>query len=61
VRASAVDGDEAFRRASSEAILEHSARQARRDRVWFAGFEMDPERASLPGIDEMLAEARRSS
>jgi hypothetical protein len=55
VRASGIDGDEAFKRASSEAILEYSALQAWRDRVWFAGFGMDPERARLPEIEEMLA------
>jgi hypothetical protein len=57
IRASGIDGDEAFRRSSSEAILDHSALQARRDRIWFAGCGMDPERAGLPEIDEMLAEA----
>ena len=55
IRASGIDGDEAFRRASSKAILEYSALQAWRDRVWFAGCGMDPERARLPEIDDMLA------
>ena len=54
-RASAVDGDEAFKQASSEAILQYSVLQAWRDRVWFAGCGMDPERARLPEIDDMLA------
>jgi hypothetical protein len=55
IRASGIDGDEAFKRASSEGILEYSVLQTWRDRVWSAGFGMDPERASLPGIEEMLA------
>jgi hypothetical protein len=55
IRASAVDGDEAFKQASSEAILQYSVLQAWRDRVWFAGCGMDPERARLPEIDDMLA------
>jgi hypothetical protein len=55
ITASAVDGDQAFRRASFEAILEYTALQSWRDRVWFAGCGMDPERERLPQIDEMLA------
>jgi hypothetical protein len=55
IRASGIDGDEEFRRASSDAILEYSALQAWCDRVWFAGCGMDPELARLPEIDDMLA------
>jgi hypothetical protein len=55
IGASGIDGDEAFEQASSEAILEYSALEAWRGRVWFAGCGMDPERARLPEIDEMLA------
>jgi hypothetical protein len=55
IRASGIDGDGAFKRASSEAILEYSALEAWRGRVWFAGCGMDPERARLPEIDDMLA------
>ena len=55
IRASGIDGDEEFRRASSDAILDYSALQAWRDRVWFAGCGMDPELARLPEIDNMLA------
>ncbi len=54
IRASVVDGDETFKQASSEAILEYSALEAWRGRVWFAGCGMDPERARLPEIDDML-------
>jgi hypothetical protein len=55
IRASGVDGDEPFKQASSGAILEYSALEAWRGRVWFAGCGMDPERARLPEIDDMLA------
>jgi hypothetical protein len=54
-----IDGDEAFEQASSEAILEYSALEAWRGRVWFAGCGMDPERARLPEIDDMLAKTTR--
>lgn len=60
IAASAVDGDDPFRCASGDAIVAYSALQAWRDRVWFAGFGMDPERARLPEIDDMLAQARPS-
>jgi hypothetical protein len=50
------DGSDACRRASKEVILEYSARQARRERVWFAGNALDPNRAELVSIDEMLGE-----
>lgn len=55
IRASGIDGSEAFKKASSDLILDHAAQQAWRDRVWFAGCGMDPERADLPSIDAMLA------
>jgi len=55
IRASGIDGDDAFKRGSSEAILEYSALEAWRGRAWFAGCGMDPERARLPEIGEMLA------
>jgi hypothetical protein len=57
VIASGLDGSDAFRQSSFDTILEHGALQAWRDRVWFAGCGMDPERADLPSIDEMLAKA----
>jgi hypothetical protein len=58
VRATEVDSTPAFHDASGKAILDHGALQSWRDRVWFAEAGMDPERASLPGIDEMLAQAK---
>jgi hypothetical protein len=61
IRASGADGDEAFKLASSEAIVEYSALEAWRGRVWFAGCGMDPERARLPEIDEMLAKAANAA
>jgi hypothetical protein len=61
IRASGVDGDEVFKEASSRAILEYSALEAWRGRVWFAGCGMDPERARLPEIDDMLAKATKGA
>jgi hypothetical protein len=61
MRASGVDGHEAFKLASSEAILEYSALEAWRGRVWFAGCGMDPERARLPEIDGMLAKTNSAA
>jgi hypothetical protein len=55
VRASGIDGDETFDQASSEAILEYSALEAWRGRIWFSGCGLDPERARLPEIDNILA------
>jgi hypothetical protein len=57
VRATEVDSSEAFHDASAKAILDHGALQSWRDRAWFADAGMDPERAELPSIDEMLSQA----
>ena len=58
VRATEVDSSAAFHDASAKAILDYGALQSWRDRAWFADAGMDPERADLPGIDEMLAQAK---
>lgn len=58
VHASGIDGSDAFKKSSSDLILDYAAQQAYRDRVWFADCGMDPERASLPSIDAMLAAAK---
>lgn len=50
------DGEAGFRDFLFQAIVEHGALQAGRDRVWFAASGLDPERASLVGIEEMLAQ-----
>lgn len=55
VRASGLDGSDVFMKSSSDAILEYAALQAWRNRVWFSGSGMDPERVELPGVDAMLA------
>lgn len=49
------DGSETCRDASRDAILEYSLRQARRERVWFAGTGLDPDRAALPSFS-MIAQ-----
>ena len=58
VRATEVDSTPTFHAASTKTIMDYAALQAWRDRVWFADAGMDPERADLPSIDEMLAQAK---
>ncbi len=58
VRASSIDSTPEFHAASANAILEHAELQTWRDRAWFADTGMDPERATLPAIEEMLAASR---
>lgn len=53
------DGAPAFRAQLDEQVLEYGAHQAWRERVWFAGSGLDPDRASLPSIDEMLRREAR--
>jgi hypothetical protein len=51
------DGTEDFRAASERAVVEHGARQAGRDRAWFAACGMDPDATTLPTIPDMLRAA----
>jgi hypothetical protein len=37
-------------------VFEYGARQAWRERTWFQGNMLDPGRAELPSIAQMLAE-----
>ena len=57
VQATEVDSSEAFHAASAKIILDYATLQVWRDRVWFAEAGMDPERAELPTIEQMLAQA----
>ena len=52
------DGGAAFRAQLDDLVLAYGAHQAWRERVWFAGSGLDPERAELPSIDEMLRRER---
>lgn len=54
IAATFADGSADFRAQLDEAVLEHGEHQAWRERVWFAGNALDPDRAELPSIDEML-------
>jgi hypothetical protein len=54
IRASGRDSDDGFRAASQRLVLEHGTRQSFRDRAWFKGYGLDPDRASLPSIPELL-------
>jgi hypothetical protein len=40
------------------AVLAYGLKEAWRNRVWFSGTQVDPERADLPSIDVMLSEER---
>jgi hypothetical protein len=57
IRAAGRDGEPEFRGATRRLVLAHGRRQSDRDRAWFRACGMDPDRASLPGIPEMLAAA----
>lgn len=57
IGASGLDGDAGFVAASQRLVLEHGARQSFRDRAWFRGSGLDPDRARLPGIPELLGQA----
>jgi hypothetical protein len=59
VQASMIDSNPDFHAASANAILEHAELQTWRDRVWFAEAGLDPERATLPTLEEMLAAGSR--
>jgi len=58
IRAASADGAAGFRAQLDQAVLEHGALQAWRERVWFAGNGLDPDPSALPSIDEMLGGAR---
>lgn len=53
------DGALAFRAQLDELVLAYGAHQAWRERVWFAGSGLDPDRAELPSIAEMLGRESR--
>jgi hypothetical protein len=59
IRASGRDGDADFLAASQNLVLEHGTRQSFRDRAWFRGYGLDPDRASLPSIPELLEQDDR--
>ena len=48
IAAAHVDASAAFRAALYDAVLADAARQALRDRAWFAANGLDPEQADLP-------------
>jgi hypothetical protein len=56
IRAGGVDGEPAFLAASRRLVLEHGTRQSYRDRAWFRASGLDPDRASLPSIPELLGQ-----
>lgn len=55
VRAAALDGEPAARKAIDAAVLAFSIRQARRARAWFQDAGFDHDAASLPSIETMVA------
>ena len=56
VRASGLDAETDFLAASQRLVLGHGARQSFRDRAWFKGCGLDPDRAALPSIPQLLLE-----
>jgi hypothetical protein len=54
IAAALADGETGFRAELDEAVLTYGAKQAWRERVWFAGSALDPDVAELPSIDAML-------
>jgi hypothetical protein len=50
IEAAFADGSADFRALLDEAVLEHAARQAWRERVWFQGTGLDVDRGELPPI-----------
>lgn len=48
------DGSDTFRREMRQLVLEHGARQALRDRIWFAATCFDPARADFPEIRALV-------
>lgn len=58
--ASSHDGDRAFLDQSKEIVIEHAFRQSRRDRTWYGATGLDPDRAELGTIEEMVAAERIS-
>lgn len=57
ITAAGIDGDAAFRKTLGTAVLQHSLRQTRRERSWFAMTGLDIFKADLPSIPEMVAGA----
>jgi hypothetical protein len=54
IEAASVDGAPDFRAVLDRAVLDDSAERAVRERVWFAGTGLDPERSRLPSLDDLL-------
>jgi hypothetical protein len=52
--ASGLDAEPGFAAASHALVLEHGTRQSFRDRAWFRSSGLDPDRATLPSIPELL-------
>ena len=57
IEALEVDADDASREVAAGAIVAHGERQMHRERVWFAAAGLDPQRAELESIEQMLAAA----
>ena len=52
--ASGLDAEPDFAATSHALVLEHGTKQAFRDRAWFRSSGLDPDRATLPSIPELL-------
>lgn len=56
IGASGHDGSPGFLAESQRLVLAHGTRQTFRDRAWFRGSGLDPDRATLPAIPELLGQ-----
>ncbi|MGD9659970.1 MAG: hypothetical protein AB7U63_01725 [Porticoccaceae bacterium] len=54
INACYVDGSAAFKAALSELVLNYGEKQATRERIWFNANGLDPDKAKLGSIDDML-------
>lgn len=59
IRAAEQDCSVGCKRTLQRIVLRHGARQTHRDRTWFAATGLDPDRADLVAIPEMLISAPR--
>lgn len=55
IKASAVDGAQAFRSVAEDLVLDYGLRQTARDRAWYKASGLDPDYATLPSPSELVS------
>lgn len=48
------DGTRPLSKAAQDAVLDYGERQAMRERTWFAGTGIDPDKSELPSLSEVI-------